>query len=93
MSGVAYSFFTGFDGLGGVISPAVLVGMLFIVASAVTSSQKAQAERVAMMADLEKRCDVIGRRDPQSIFDYAQIGYRCPGSDGKGTVEQWVNSQ
>lgn len=50
-----------------------------------------QAERSAQMASLYEHCDKIGERDPQSLFQKRQIGYRCPSAEGKPPVEHWVN--
>ena len=50
-----------------------------------------QAEKSAQMASLYEHCDKIGERDPQSLFQKRQIGYRCPSADGKPPVEHWVN--
>jgi len=65
------------------------VGILWVFGDNAQRAEKMRSEQVALAKQLEI-CEKIGERDPQSIFQYRQVGYRCP-TDGGGSIERWVN--
>lgn len=65
------------------------VGILWVFGDNAQRVEKIKSEQAALAKQLES-CEKIGERDPQSIFQYHQVGYRCPTEAG-GSLERWIN--
>lgn len=89
--GVMIDFFCSFyEGMVATVAlPAILI-IVSLVCSTVESKEK-KAAAIAAQQEQLKNCVKFAERDAQSIWQYPQIGYRCPATDGQPAIERWIN--
>lgn len=91
IAGVVLAFFGGCEWYTAIVTYPMIAGLAWFVASLAVNAYEKESAQAALVDDLTKRCEVIGRRDPQSFIESAQVGYRCPAEAGKPAQELWIN--
>lgn len=85
-----FSITLGQEGLVLSVALPIMVIAAMLTSNGMVSAKHREAERVAQNEQL-KNCVKFAERDAQSIWQYPQVGYRCPAMDGQPSIERWIN--